>query len=186
MTLGPDGFAGLLDAARAGEKWALATLWRDLHPRLLRYLRSQDPAAAEDLASEAWLGLVPGLRRFEGDEASLRRWAFMIARRRLIDHRRKQGRRRTRAEPDERLERPAPTGAEDQALESLSALDAVDVVRSLLTPEQAEVVMLRVVGGFDVAQVARRMRKRPGAIRALQHRAMQQLARNISPEPVTD
>ena len=71
-------------------------------------------------------------------------------------------------------------------MESLSALRAVDHIRSLLTPEQAEVVMLRVVGGFDVGEVARLVGKRPGAVRALQHRAMQQLARSLSPEPVTD
>ena len=186
VTLGPEGFAELLEAARQGETWALSALWRDLHPRLFRYLRSQEPAAAEDLASDAWLGLAKGLRRFKGDELALRRWAFMIARRRLVDHLRRQARRRTRAEPQERLERAAPGGVEEQAVESLSALGAVDHIRSLLTPEQAEVVMLRVVGGFDVGEVARLVGKRPGAVRALQHRAMQQLARSLSPEPVTD
>jgi RNA polymerase sigma-70 factor (ECF subfamily) len=189
MTLGPERLGDVLAAARAGEGWALAALWRDLHPRLFRYLRSQEPSAAEDLASEAWLGVVRGLGVFEGDEATLRGWAFTIARRRLIDHRRKQARRRTRAEPHERLdglERPAPGGAEDQVVESLTALEAVDRIRALLTPEQTEVVILRVVGGFEVAEVARITGRRPGAVRALQHRALQQLARNISPEPVTD
>ena len=71
-------------------------------------------------------------------------------------------------------------------VESLTALEAVDRIRALLTPEQTEVVVLRVVGGFDVAEVARIMGKRAGAVRALQHRALQQLAGNISPEPVTD
>ena len=104
MTLGPERLADVLAGARAGEGWALAALWRDLHPRLFRYLRSQEPWAAEDLASEAWLGVVRGLAVFEGDEATLRGWAFTIARRRLIDHRRKQARRRTRAEPNERLD----------------------------------------------------------------------------------
>ena len=186
MTSEPDDFPTLLAAARAGQGWALAALWRDLHPRLFRYLRSQEPAAAEDLASEAWLSVVRGLDAFEGDQGTLRRWAFTIARRRLIDHRRKQARRRTRAEPPERMERSTVTGADEQVLESLSALGAVDRLRSLLTPEQTEVVVLRVVGGFDVSEVARLVGRRPGAVRALQHRALQRLSRIVSPEPVTD
>jgi len=49
MALG-DRFEGALQAARAGADWALGALYRDLHPRVLRYLRAQDPAEAEDLA----------------------------------------------------------------------------------------------------------------------------------------
>jgi hypothetical protein len=49
MALG-DRFESALQAARAGADWALGALYRDLHPRVLRYLRAQDPAEAEDLA----------------------------------------------------------------------------------------------------------------------------------------
>ena len=31
-------FDGVLESARMGEEWALTVLYRDLHPRLLRYL----------------------------------------------------------------------------------------------------------------------------------------------------
>ena len=183
MTSEPDDFPTLLAAARAGQGRALAALWRDLHPRLFRYLRSQEPAAAEDLASEAWLSVVRGLDAFEGDQGTLRRWAFTIARQYLYDT---ADAIRTRAEPPERMERSTVTGADEQVLESLSALGAVDRLRSLLTPGQTEVVVLRVVGGFDVSEVARLVGRRPGAVRALQHRALQRLSRIISPEPVTD
>ena len=37
MTLGPERLADVLAAARAGEGWALAALWRDLHPHLFRH-----------------------------------------------------------------------------------------------------------------------------------------------------
>ena len=58
MTLEPERLADVLAGARAGQGWALAALWRDLHPRLFRYLRSQEPSVAEDLASETWLGVA--------------------------------------------------------------------------------------------------------------------------------
>ena len=54
-----------------------------------------------------------------------------------------------------------------------------------LPPDQAEVVLLRVLGGFDAAEVGAILRKRPGTVRVLQHRALAQLARTLSREAVT-
>ena len=60
-------FDALLVAARAGDEAALAVLFRALHPRLLRFLRAREPAAADDLAGEVWMAVATGLNRFEGD-----------------------------------------------------------------------------------------------------------------------
>jgi len=46
-----------------------------------------------------------------------------------------------------------------------------------LSPEQAEVVLLRVVGGLSAEDVASILGKTPGNIRVIQHRALTQLAR---------
>jgi len=86
-------FENTLSAAQAGEEWALTVLYRSLQPGLLAYLRSQRRNDAEDLASETWIAAARGLRRFRGDESDLRRWIFTIARRRLLDLRRDEGRR---------------------------------------------------------------------------------------------
>jgi RNA polymerase sigma-70 factor (ECF subfamily) len=47
-----------------------------------------------------------------------------------------------------------------------------------LPPVQAEMVMLRVVAGLEVADVARIVDKKPGAVRVAVHRALQTLARH--------
>lgn len=64
---------------RAGDASAFAELVDDLHPRLLALARTftRSPALAEDIAQETWLGVIRGLRRFEG-RASLRTWIFSI------------------------------------------------------------------------------------------------------------
>ena len=88
-------FGAILDGARAGQQWAVAVLFEDVQPRLLRYLRSRDREQADDIAGEVWEAIARGMTTFEGDASDFRGWAFTIARRRLIDHRRRLGRRRT-------------------------------------------------------------------------------------------
>jgi RNA polymerase sigma-70 factor (ECF subfamily) len=87
-------FPGILERARAGEERAVAELWRDTHPRLLRYLRvAVGDDAAADVASEVWLEVAAGLTRFSGGGPAFRRWVFTIARRRAIDEGRRARRR---------------------------------------------------------------------------------------------
>ena len=61
---------------------------------------------------------------------------------------------------------------------------ALDLIASL-PPEQADVVLLRVLGGFDAEEVGAIMGKRPGTVRVLQHRALAHLAKVLSREVVT-
>lgn len=170
-------FPSVLTAAQLGEGWAVERIYRALHPPLLVYLRSQVPAEADDLAGEVWLAAARGLASFSGDEDGLRGWLFTIARRQVIGHWRRTGRRRTDAVPTEAL---ADTpGIDDTEAAALEAADGMDAVRRLvegLPAEQAEVVLLRVVAGLDTAQVAEVLGKRPGTVRVLQHRALKRLA----------
>jgi RNA polymerase sigma-70 factor, ECF subfamily len=171
-------FADVLDAARCGSEWAVAVLWRDLQPPLLRYLRTADREAAEDLASETWLEAARGLGRFQGGENEFRAWMFTIARHRLIDWRRKV--RRQRTEPVAWLpDRPARDTTEEEALGLLATEEALALLAGL-PPGQAEVLILRVVAGLDANQVAVVVGKRPGAVRVLQHRGLRRLAGQLS------
>lgn len=174
------GFAEVLAAARGGDSAALGEIFVSYQPRLLRYLRAQERDMADDLAADVWLAVARGLDRFSGDEASFRSWLFTIARHRVIEHRRRLARRRTDPLPTDRLERPIERGwGGDPAwlvLESIGAQHSVDELAEFLTPDQAEAVLLRVLGGFDVAEVARIMGRTPGNVRVLCHRALKRLA----------
>jgi len=179
-------FDDVLAAAGAGAEWALAELYCDLHPRILRYLRALEPSEAEDLASEVWLDVARGLGRFEGDERSFRAWAFTIARRRLVDLRRRRARRATfLADPERLVEHGARGDVEEEAMAGLTTEAALARIAAL-PPDQAEVVLLRVLGGLRVGEVAEIMGKRPGTVRVLQHRALRRLARQVSRELVTE
>lgn len=185
MTIGSD-FPAVLDAARTGAEWALAALYRDLQPRLLRYLALHEPSSAEDLASEVWIGVAQGLGRFSGDEDDFRAWIFTIARRRMLDLRRKAERRRAVPVPPHVLAALGVTG--DVEEEAVSGLEADRTISRLaeLSPDQADVLLLRVVGGLSVSEVAQVLGKRPGTVRVLQHRALRRLAQQGSDGGVTE
>lgn len=175
-----EGFEAALAAARAGEEWGFARLYRDLQPALLGYLRSRRPQDAEDLATETWIAAARGLKRFRGDEGDFRRWVFTIAQRRLIDLRRAESRRPPsipRAEiPDSWLG--YARDVESEAAERMAVRRALERIASL-PPAEAEVVLLRVIAGLSANDVAAVTGRSPGAVRVLQHRALGRLSRLI-------
>lgn len=170
-------FEESLAAARNGDEAAFAVLWRRWQPPLLRYLRVLAAPVADDLASECWLQVVRGLGRFKGDEAGFASWLFTIARNKVTDWRRRERRRPTVSLVDEDADaRPAVRvpDAETAALQRLDTDAALRLIAAL-PPEQAEIVLLRVVAGLDVADVARIVRRSPGAVRVASHRALRRL-----------
>jgi RNA polymerase sigma-70 factor (ECF subfamily) len=175
-----ESFADVLSAAQVGADWAVAVLYRSLQPRLLRFLVAQAPQDAEDIASQAWLEIARALPRFEGDEDAFRALVFTVARRRLSNHRRSRRRRPVELAGDEALAGvPSDHTAEDQALSRLSGDEAARRIADLLPPEQAEIVLLRVVAGLGAEEVAALLGRRPGTIRVLQHRALRRLAQKL-------
>jgi RNA polymerase sigma-70 factor (ECF subfamily) len=171
------GFPELLDAARVGAPWALEAIYVELHPRVLAFMAGRAPREAEDLASEVFVAVAEGLSRFEGDERQLRAWVFTIAYRRLSDLWRRGHRRRTEPRAMEHLDDLVPAGdAEAEAIDNLSSAEALRIIAALPSP-QAEVVLLRVVAGLPVEEVAAVLGKRPGTVRVIQHRALIRLAR---------
>lgn len=167
-------FEAVLASAQQAERWALGRLYETLQPSMLAYLRSQD-TDAEDIAADAWIDIARGLHRFDGGEADFRRWVFTIARRRLIDARRARNRARTEPVPPETLDRPIT----DAGLDAADADSAAKAIVAALPDSQAQVVLLRVVAGFSVEETAAILRKRQGAVRALQHRALRRLAKEF-------
>ena len=74
---------------------------------------------------------------------------------------------------------------EDEAIAALGTVGALARIAAL-PPDQADVVLLRVIGDLSVAAVAEILDKRPGAVRALQHRALRNLAKDLSDQGVTE
>lgn len=153
--------------------------YRELQPALLRHLRRGHAAMAEDIAADVWAEVAAAVSRFSGDDRAFRAWVFTLARRRLIDCYRRAARRPVQPLGDLHLIGHAEPGFEDETVERLSTLATVAVLHDVLPRYQAEVVLLRVVGGLGVKRVALMTGLQPVNVRVIQHRALRRLARHL-------
>lgn len=192
--------AALVAALRAGDERAFARLVDLHHAALVRVARQYVPTQeiAEDVAQEAWLGLLRGLDGFEG-RSSLRTYLFRI----VMNLARTRGVREARTAPFSSLVRgdeegpavdperfvraPAPgaghwvspirpwsASAEQLALSDEAVEQVLDAIAEL--PEtQRRVVTLRDVEGFDAAEVCDLLGLSEGNQRVLLHRGRTKL-----------
>lgn len=154
----------------------MSLLYGRLNPGVVRYCRARLGNEGDDVASEAWIDIARNLPSFEGDEDALRGWVFTIARRRVLDDVRRRKRRPAVATDDVERGVGASPSAEESALTERLGDDAARRIVASLPPEQADVLLLRIVAGLSVEEVAGLVGRKPGHVRVLQHRALKRLA----------
>jgi RNA polymerase sigma-70 factor (ECF subfamily) len=169
-----DPAAARVDAARRGEAWALREIWQELSPKVQGYLAGRGMVEAEDLTSEVFIQVFERLPKFRGDAAALRTFVFSVAHARYVDHLRRASRRGTTIEFDATQHDTSTASAEAEALRTISD-ERVRSALETLSPDQRNVVLLRVVADLDLIQTAEVLGKSVGAIKSLQHRALASL-----------
>ena len=170
-------FEEVLASAKNGEEWAWQQIYHSVSGQLVGYLTIKGSPEPEDQASETLLQIARNIESFQGDEDSFRSWVFVIAHRRLIDSRRRSGRRPTTAELEP--EHSGEAGdVEQEALDSLSTEEITELLE-VLTYEQREVIVLRTLADLSLEQTADVLGKRVGSIKALQRRAIARLRKHL-------
>jgi RNA polymerase sigma factor (sigma-70 family) len=184
MAFGDD-FPQILAAARVGADWAWTALYRDLTPSVRGYLRAHGALEPDDLVGEVFLQTVRDLDRFEGGEREFRTWVFTIVHHRLLDDGRRRSRRPVEPAPSEVLVRFGELGdVEEEAITGLTVTRIRQFV-GRLSPDQRDVVLLRLFGDLATDDVAAIVGKRPGAVKALLRRGLASLRREMSREGVS-
>lgn len=173
----------LVIAAQANAPWAFERLYRHFAPTVHGYLRTQGAEDPEDLTSEVFHGAFRRIGSFDGDGQAFRSWLFTIAHHRLIDDRRRRGRAVPTAPLEQGVEAYVGGDVEEDALASLGSAQAVRLLNGL-SPEQREVLVLRVVADLTVEQTARVLGKQPGAVKSLQRRGLTALRKKLEREGV--
>ena len=168
-----DDVAGLVRAARAGDRAAFATLYqrfaRAVHAVILTRAPYRD---ARDLVQDVF---VIALERLEqlGEPAAFGGWILTIARTRSIDHVRK-------VQPTPLIDEP-----EAPAVPTAEAQRVLDAIRAL--PEAyRETIAMRLVEGMTGPEIAERTGLAPGSVRVNLHRGMKLLRERLSDAPAPE
>ena len=190
----------LLDRARSGEAEALSTLYHHFFPEVFGYitLHTNDRVTAEDLTSEVFLKMVEHIHQVKAcSEAEFSAWLLRVTKFTVAGYYRKREKQPilvslevTLREDDGTYEEKYAVDASDPAL-YLEERDEWSVIMqaiNMLTEEQRQVLINRLILGFDIATVARITGKKINAVKALQFRALQSLQRllaeKIQPEKI--
>ena len=179
-----DDFDPVLTEARRGSPDAFQALYGDLVRPVAAYLRTKGVSEVEDVTSDVFLAVFTGLDGFTGGQTEFRSWVFTITHRRVVDHWRRVSRApaliELAAEDDHRS-----TPAAD--LDAFEALGTARVRRLLdtLTPDQRDVLLLRIVADLTLEQAAAVLGKPVGAVKSLQHRGLAALRKVVEPEGVS-
>ena len=178
-----DDFDEVLVRARVGSAEAFTLLYEDLVRPVAAYLRGRGVGDVEDVTSEVFVAVLTGVSGFDGDQAHFRSWVFTIAHRRVVDGWRRTGRRPAQVPYEPQDDPRTASSAESDALDSLGE-ERVQELLGDLSPDQRDVLVLRIVGDLTVEQVGEVVGKKPGAVKALQRRGLATLRRNLSVEGV--
>ena len=171
----------LVQRAATRDPDAIASLYDLYAPRIYSYVyhRVSDPVLAEDLTGQVFLRMLEALEADKAWRTSFSGWLYRIAHNLIVD----QYRKRSRAEFSNIDDAPhLPASGNDPFQVAAARLDSDALIRAinLLTEEQAQVVTLRFLEGYSIAEVAKALDKSEGAIKALQYRAIASLRRIMS------
>jgi RNA polymerase sigma-70 factor, ECF subfamily len=175
----------LLAKAKQLDPAALRALHQRFYEPVARYIQFKvgDPPTVEDLCSEVFVRVLQGLKRGQAWQDSPQGWIMGIARHVVADHYR-QKERLAEVELNNGLAAAVETNPAHQAVLNERKQLLEQAIRQL-GEEQRDVILLRFMEGIDIQGVAKAINKTPGAVKALQYRALRALAeimRDFSPE----
>ncbi|HIG24464.1 MAG TPA: sigma-70 family RNA polymerase sigma factor [Acidimicrobiia bacterium] len=170
-----------LHLARQGDQRGYTALFAELSGPITRFAHSRSAEDPEGLTNEVFIAAFEHLHQFLGEIDDFRGWVFTIARNKTIDDARRRNRRLdTVAETVERVD--PSLSAEEDVMARLET-EWVEETLQILTEEQREVILLRIVGNLTMPEIAQTINKPLGAVKALQRRGLRRLEKEIESEP---
>ncbi len=176
----PNDESRLIQQACSGDRAAMSELYRRHVDRIYQYVRYRvgDDTLAEDITADVFVRALESIAQYDDRGAPFAAWLYRIASARVIDHWRS-----TRRRPTTPLEEADPS----EELLADEETDQVDIVQHdlllkavrELTDDQQSVIVLRFMQGFGTVEVAQILGKTEGAVKALQRRALESLARRL-------
>lgn len=188
-------FAQIIRRARLHQEEALVALYQRALPVIYRYVlaRLGQPDLVEDVVSDVFLVMVESIGALRAEhEAGFYAWLIQIAQGKIARALRSRKRSEMRLVPlggytsesnEESWEKEFPAtdlSSNPVALQEWrETLAELGLALGSLTTEQQVVVIGRFLAGQSIEDLARALKKQPGAVRALQFRALGKLAEHL-------
>ena len=168
----------LVMLAKAGDAEAFGHLYETYLDRIYRYIyfRVTDEQTAEDLISQVFTKAWENLDRYQPSGRPFIAWLYTIAHNTVIDHYRT---RKDTVAIENTLSLASDSPGPDEQVELHFEADSLRLALQTLTPEQQQVVVLKFIAGMTTDEIASQLHKSAGAVRALQMRALQALAKQM-------
>lgn len=138
------------------------------------YVRTGNTADADDVAANVFVEAVRGIGRFNYRGTPVAAWLFRIAHNETVDLLKRRNRAQT-SSIDANGEHVAAQAGPGEHDEWRDVRDAIAAMK----PEYRDVLVLRLIEGRTVAEVARLLGKTEGSIKVTQMRALQQLRNRL-------
>lgn len=166
----------LVERAQEGDSEAFGQIYERTFDRVYRYIyfRVTNDEVAEDLSSRVYMKAWEHLPRYKAGKSPLMAWLYTIAHNQVVDFYRVT---KPTTSLDEALWLPSKDPLPDEQYERLSESQALRKALFQLTDTQRRVLTMRLIDGMDTDTVAAKMHKSAGAVRALQMRGLQALAK---------
>jgi RNA polymerase sigma-70 factor (ECF subfamily) len=178
------GEGALVERARRGDAEAFGKLY-ELHlERIFRYVyyRVGTASEAEDLTEHVFLKAWEAVGRYESRGMPFAAWLYRMAHNAVVDRYRAN---RPTTPIDETFdledEKQSPT---DAVMASVDREELRQAIRRL-NHDQQQVVVMRFVEGMSHAEVGQILGKSEGAVRVIQHRALQAMGKYLRSLPTS-
>ena len=168
--------ANLIRRAQQGDADAFGVLYKEHVTAVYRYVyfRVRNVADAEDYTEQAFLNAWQALPKYQvREDKPILAWLYRIAANVIVDEKRRQ--KAQLVDMESQFDLPSELESPEDETEFALQLDSVRGLLEQLNPDYKDVLILRFLNGLDHKATAEAMGKSPGAIRVLQHRAVNAL-----------
>jgi len=171
-----------VQSAQQGDQEAMAFIYDSHYPAVFRYIyyRIRDQSSSEDLAAEVFVRMIEHIKSYRLRGKPILAWLYTIAHNLVADYFYEQSRGNVELPEDKLMENDPHQPA--QVAERHQEKECLEKAMLHLTEEQRQLILLKFIEDYEVAEVAEVMGKNERAIRSLQHRALYALNRAFEKE----
>jgi RNA polymerase sigma-70 factor (ECF subfamily) len=170
--------AGLKERNSLAVQYAVETY----APRLYRYAIYQlgEHTAAEDLAAETITRMLEKIDQYRHTGAPFQSWLFSIARNLVRDsYRRRKGAEIISLDASMESAELQDLGSTDATIERVPEKDALARIMANLTEEQRQILILRIVEGWQPQEIADLLGRSIDSVKSMQYRALQAMKKQL-------